>query len=159
MILQPRRTGRLAAYSVEGAIMRNPLFALLITLALQGCSSADRVEILNPLGGEPDKPSTVRAVVRSIDSNFGTLRVQTRTVDGAKRSVAAAVWIDEQTIFTNSGGGKNLRSWEEITGAEIVIKGWYRDDRYYADEIDVISFPPVLPDPKSPASPADRPKF
>jgi hypothetical protein len=73
--------------------------------------------------------------------------------------VSAAVWIDEQTIFTNSGGGKNLRSWEEITGAEIEIKGWYRDDRYYADEIDVLSFPPVLPDSAGPASPADRPKF
>jgi len=139
--------------------VRSPLLVLVIAFSLQGCSTSGQVEMLNPLGGEPDKPSTVRAVVRSIDVNFGTLRVQTRTVDGAKRSVAAAVWIDESTIFTNSGGGKNLRTWEEITGAEIVIKGWYRGDRYYADEIDVVSFPPEMPGATNPASPADRPKF
>jgi len=139
--------------------LRNHRFALLFTLVLLRCTSADRVEIFHPLGGEPHRPSTVRAVARSTDVNFGVLRVQTKSVDGAKRSFAEAVWIDEQMSFTNRGGGKHLRCWEEITGADIVIKGWYRDDNYYADESDVISFPQAPPDPEGPASPADRPTF
>ncbi|MGK2856006.1 MAG: hypothetical protein ACSLFQ_02240 [Thermoanaerobaculia bacterium] len=125
--------------------MKSAFLAALVTLFLLGCSTADQVEFHHPLDGTPDNPSTVRAIVRGLDLNFGTLRVQVSTVNGAKRPVSETVWIDENTMFTNSGGGKDLRSWEEITGAEVVIKGWYRGDEYFADEIDVISFPPRSP--------------
>lgn len=122
--------------------MRNSVFALIAMLMIQGCGSAGQVEFHNPLDGTPEKPSTVRAIVRSIDANLGMLRVQVSTVDGMKRQVGSTIWIDENTLFTNSGGGDDIRSWEEITGAEIVAKGWYRGDRWFADEIDVVYFPP-----------------
>lgn len=110
-------------------------FALL----LLACSSG--VEIVNPLAILPDEPSTVIALVSSIDTSNGMLRVSVRKVNDVERRVGGMVWIDEHTMFSNSGGVKEISSWTQITGAEIEIKGQYRGDRYYADEVDVLSMP------------------
>lgn len=121
--------------------MRGTVVVVLLAALLQGCSAG--VTLHHPLGGFPDDPSIVRARVTAIDARLGTMRVQTFLVNGAERNVGETVWIDEETRFTNSGGGRNLRSWEDLTGAEVVITGWYRDDRYYADEVDVVKFVPM----------------
>ena len=105
------------------------------------CAGSDAVEIHQPLGGFPQEPSTVDGRVDRIDENLGLLVVAVRTVDGVVRRRKEFVYIDQNTIFTNSGGVKNISAWHELTGADIVIKGWYRDDRYVADEIDVVAVP------------------
>jgi len=109
--------------------------------AFLSCAGSDAVKIHLPLGGFPDEPSTVHGRVQRIEARNGMLVVAVDTVDGVARTMNAFIYIDEKTIFTNSGGGKNLRSWEELTGAEIVVKGWYREGHYFADEIDVLAFP------------------
>jgi hypothetical protein len=121
--------------------MRRAGLLLAISLFTFACSSGDSVKVHHPLGGFPDEPSTVIAVVSSIDTGNGLMRVNVKSVDSVNRSFGDTVWIDEKTIFTNSGGGPNLRSWEDLRGAEIQVKGWYREDRYYADSIDVLGFP------------------
>lgn len=112
---------------------------LVFTLLLLACSSG--VEIVNPLAILPDEPSTVIATVSSIDTNNGMLRVNVRKVNDVERRVGGTVWIDEHTLFSNSGGVREISSWTQITGAEVEIKGQYRDDRYFADEVDVLSMP------------------
>lgn len=112
---------------------------IIISLLLLSCGTA--VEIVNPLAILPDDPSIVIATVNSIDTNNGMLRVSVRKVNDVERHVGGTVWIDEHTLFSNSGGVKEISSWTQITGAEVEIKGQYRGDRYFADEVDVLSMP------------------
>lgn len=146
--------------------MKRTAILVFAIVSLVGCSSGDTVKVHRPLGGFPDEPSTVIAVVNSINESQGFMRVNVTSVDGEARRSGDTVWIDEKTIFTNSGGGPSLSSWTDLVGAELEIKGWYREDRYYADEVDVRSLkdaversiqPSPAPGFGSPTRPTPRP--